>query len=444
MLPLQRNFRLRMLNSQKSRGIVSLSSIVVLLGVYIAISLLSGDFYRISISVAFVVASIYAVATMQIYNKGLQSNIKIFSDGASDSNIIYMIWIFVLAGIFASTAKAMGAVDATVDICMRIIPSEFIPAGIFIAACFISLSIGTSVGTIVALTPVVAALSAEMGADSAQLVAIVVGGAFFGDNLSFISDTTIAATMTQGCRMKDKFHTNLAIVLPAAILSLALYLLLDFECNPISTSEPTEWYKGVPYLLVIACALCSINVLVVLILGIITSAAIGLSCGNIDIVSLFEAADTGIKSMCELIVITLLAGGLMNTIKQSGGFDTLTQAITRQIGGKRGAESAIAGLTALTNICTANNTIAILTIAPIARDLSQRFDIAPRKTASLMDTASCFVQGVLPYGAQLLMASGLAKVSPFEIIPHLYYPMAIGAMIILSIIFQFPKIKSNR
>ena len=352
-----------------------------------------------------------------------------------------MIWIFILAGIFASAAQKMGAIDATVDLCLQFIPSRFIPAGIFLAACFISLSIGTSVGTIVALTPVVAKLSADIGADSAQMVAIVVGGAFFGDNLSFISDTTIAATMTQGCRMRDKFRTNLSIVLPAAILSLALYLFLDFDCNPIVETSQAVWYQAIPYLLVIICALCGINVLVVLLLGIISAVIIG---GNMDIISLSIAADNGIKSMCELIIITLLAGGLMNTIRQGGGFDVLTHAITRHINGKRGAESAIAGLTAITNVCTANNTIAILTVAPIAHELSVRFGVAPRKAASLMDTASCFVQGVLPYGAQLLMASGLAKVSPIEIIPHLYYPMGIGAMVIISIIFQFPKCKSTK
>ncbi|MBR3677366.1 MAG: Na+/H+ antiporter NhaC family protein [Alistipes sp.] len=430
-----------MLQSNRLRGIMALSPIVVLLGVYLLLSILSGDFYKISISVAFVTASIYSVIVMQLYKRDLKRHIDTFSKGASDSNIIYMIWIFILAGIFASAAQKMGAIDATVDLCLQFIPSRFIPAGIFLAACFISLSIGTSVGTIVALTPVVAKLSADIGADSAQMVAIVVGGAFFGDNLSFISDTTIAATMTQGCRMRDKFRTNLSIVLPAAILSLALYLFLDFDCNPIVETSQAMWYQAIPYMLVIICALCGINVLVVLLLGIISAVIIG---GNMDIISLSIAADNGIKSMCELIIITLLAGGLMNTIRQGGGFDVLTHAITRHINGKRGAESAIAGLTAITNVCTANNTIAILTVAPIAHELSVRFGVAPRKAASLMDTASCFVQGVLPYGAQLLMASGLAKVSPIEIIPHLYYPMGIGAMVIISIIFQFPKCKSTK
>lgn len=424
------------------KGLVALSPILVLLVAYLTMSLASGDFYRISISVAFVAAAIYAVATLRGISRSLQERISIFSEGASDKNILYMIWIFILAGIFASTAKAMGAVDATVHFTMRFVPIEFLPAGVFIAACFVSLSIGTSVGTIVALTPVVTGLAAQMGVDTAQMVAIVVGGAFFGDNLSFISDTTIAATMTQGCNMKDKFRTNLLIVLPAALLSLGLYLFLGLSggVDGVEAASAAEWYKTIPYLLVLICAIGGMNVLVVLVLGIVATIVIGLACGSLSGVSFCEEAGRGVLSMGELIIITLMAGGLMNMVKQSGGFEFVTRAITHSISGKRGAEAAIAALTVLTDICTANNTIAIITVGPIARDLSQRYGVSPRKSASLLDTASCFAQGVLPYGAQLLMASGLASISPLEIIPHLYYPMAIGVMVVLSIVFQFPRI----
>ena len=424
------------------KGLVALSPILVLLVAYLTMSLASGDFYRISISVAFVAAAIYAVATLRGISRSLQERVAVFSEGASDKNILYMIWIFILAGIFASTAKAMGAVDATVHFTMRFVPIEFLPAGIFIAACFVSLSIGTSVGTIVALTPVVTGLAAQMGVDTAQMVAIVVGGAFFGDNLSFISDTTIAATMTQGCNMKDKFRTNLLIVLPAALLSLGLYLFLGLSggVDGVEAASAAEWYKTIPYLLVLICAIGGMNVLVVLVLGIVATIVIGLACGSLSGVSFCEEAGRGVLSMGELIIITLMAGGLMNMVKQSGGFEFVTRAITHSISGQRGAEAAIAALTVLTDICTANNTIAIITVGPIARDLSQRYGVSPRKSASLLDTASCFAQGVLPYGAQLLMASGLASISPLEIIPHLYYPMAIGVMVVLSIVFQFPRI----
>ena len=427
------------------KGLIALSPIGVLLAVYLIMSLASGDFYRISISVAFVVAAVYAVAVLRNISRSLQERVAVFSEGASDRNILYMIWIFILAGIFASTAKAMGAVDATVHFTMRFVPAEFLPAGIFIAACFVSLSIGTSVGTIVALTPVVTGLATQMGADTAQIVAIVVGGAFFGDNLSFISDTTIAATMTQGCNMKDKFRTNLLIVLPAALLSLGLYLFLGLSegADGVDATSVAEWYKTIPYLLVLICAIGGMNVLVVLVLGIVATAVIGLASGSLSGVSFCEAADDGVIAMCELIVITLMAGGLMNMVKQSGGFEFVTRVITRRISGKRGAEAAIAGLTVLTDICTANNTIAIITTGHIARDLSERYGVSPRKSASLMDTASCFAQGALPYGAQLLMASGLAGISPLEIIPHLYYSMTIGVMVVLSIVFQFPRISEK-
>lgn len=427
------------------RGLLALSPIVVLLVAYLVMSLISGDFYRISISVAFVIASVYAITVMRGISRSLQERVAIFSEGASDKNIMYMIWIFVLAGIFAATAKAMGAVEATVNLTLHFVPAEYLPAGIFVAACFVSLSVGTSVGTIVALTPVVSGLSQSLGVGVEQMVAIVVGGAFFGDNLSFISDTTIAATMTQGCKMKDKFRTNLLIVLPAAILSLGIYLFVGLNGNigDVDVAGLSEWYKTIPYLLVLVCAIVGVDVLVVLVLGIVATLIIGLSCGSLAGVIFCEEAGKGVLSMGELIIITLMAGGLMNMLKQSGGFEFITRAIVGKISGRRGAESAIAGLTVMADVCTANNTIAIITVGPIARDLSQQFGISPRKSASIMDTASCFAQGILPYGAQLLMASGLAKISPLEIIPHLYYPMAIGVMVVLSIIFQFPRIKQK-
>ena len=425
------------------KGLLALSPVVVLLVAYLAMALATGDFYKISISVAFVIAAVYAVAALRGVSRSLQERVGVFSEGAADKNILYMIWIFILAGIFAASAKAMGAVGATVNLTMRFVPTEFLPAGIFLAACFVSLSIGTSVGTIVALTPVVKLLATEMGADPAQMVAIVVGGAFFGDNLSFISDTTIAATMSQGCKMKDKFRTNLLIVLPAALLSLGLYLFLGLSGgNTAHMAGDVELYKTIPYLLVLVCAIVGMEVLVVLVLGIVSTVVIGLCCGSLTAISFCEAASGGVLSMGELIIITLMAGGLMNMVKQSGGFEFITRAITRSVSGKRGAEGAIAGLTILTDLCTANNTISIITVGPIARELSERYGISPRKSASVMDTASCFAQGLLPYGAQLLMASGLASLSPLEIIPYLYYPMGIGVMMLLAILFQFPRIRN--
>lgn len=421
------------------RGLLALSPIMVLLTIYLAGSIIAGDFYRIPIAVAFMVASVYAVTISR--GETLNSRIDSFSQGAANPRIMYMIWIFVLAGAFAALAKAMGAVDATVEITLSLIPSNFLPAGIFIASCFISMSIGTSVGTIVALTPVVTALAAQMSCSTAWLVAIVVGGAFFGDNLSFISDTTIAATQTQGCSMRSKFRTNLALVLPAAALTLLIYAFSGNNIDNIEAGEITigSIVRCAPYIIVILTALTGVNVLLVLIIGIAVAGSIGLAGGSVDSISIFTEMGNGIMGMCELIIVTMLAGGLLEIVRLNGGIDFLIRIVTLRVRSRRAAESAISALTALANLCTANNTIAILTVGNIARDISKKFHISPRRTASLMDTTSCFVQGVIPYGAQLLMASGLAKVSPLAIIPNLYYPMLIGLSILLSIALQRPR-----
>ncbi len=413
-------------------GWISLTPIVVMLVVYLGGALLVGDFYRMPIWGAFLVAVLYALFLLKGYS--FERRIKVFVEGAASRGILYMIAIFCLVGVFAASAKSMGAVDATVSLSLSAIPSGFLPIGIFLASCFISMSIGTSVGTIVALTPVVAEM--QVGYSSPWLVAIVVGGAFFGDNLSFISDTTIAATQTQGCRMSDKFKTNFLLVLPAAIVTICLYLWGNQVAEIPTIVGDVEWIKVLPYVLVILLAVLGVNVLLVLGVGIVAADVVGLSTGAMSSLDILRAIGIGLESMYELILVTLLAGGLMSIVKGAGGFDYLINRLTKNVNSRRGAESAVVALTALTNLCTANNTIAILTAGPIARDLSQRYSVSARRTASLMDTTSCFVQGIIPYGAQLLMASGLAGITPFSIIPHLYYPMLIGLMVVLSICFQ--------
>ena len=423
------------------RGLLALSPIVVLLVVYLAMSLASGDFYRISISVAFVAAAVYAVAMLRNISHSLQERVAIFSEGASDKNIMYMIWIFVLAGIFAATAKAMGAVDATVHFTMQLVPTEFLPAGIFVAACFVSLSIGTSVGTIVALTPVVTGLAAQMGVDTAQMVAIVVGGAFFGDNLSFISDTTIAATRTQGCTMRDKFRTNLRIVAPAAIITLLIYMFfsqgtLSYSAEGLSSAP---WYTILPYILVMVMAIAGVNVLGVLTVGILSSGIIGLLCGRLTMLDWLSTMGEGIDSMGQLIIITMMAGGMLEMIRINGGVDYIIHSLTSRIRSRRGAELSIAALVAFADTCTANNTVAIISVGSIVREIAQRFGISPQRAASLLDTSSCFVQAIIPYGAQLLMAAGLAAISPVEIIGYLYYPLIMGLFALIAILLQWPR-----
>ena len=419
------------------KGLIAFSPIILMLAIYLAGSIIAGDFYKIPIAVAFLLAGIYAVGIAS--GKSITEKVEHFSKGAANSRILYMVWIFVFAGAFAAVAKEIGAIDATVDLTLKYIPSRFLPAGFFLAACFISMSIGTSVGTIVALIPIVSELSLSTGADPAWLVGIVVGGAFFGDNLSFISDTTIAATQTQGCEMKDKFKTNFLIILPAAIIALVLYIFQWEAVAEVSVTENIQWFKVIPYITIIAVALLGVNVLLTLIIGIAVAGSIGLLSGDISPVTILTSMGEGIEGMCELILVTMFAGGLLAIVELKGGMELLVKWLSSKVKGKRGAEGSISFLTAVANICTANNTIAILTVGPIAKELSEKYAISPKRSASLMDITSCFIQGVLPYGAQLLMASGLAAISPLAIIPNLYYPILIGLMVVLTILFQWPK-----
>ena len=416
---------------------MALLPLVVFLGIYLVGSLLAGDFYKISITIAGMVASIVAVAMTR---RPIAESVGDYSRGATDQNIMLMIWIFVLAGAFAASTKAMGAVDATVALTLRVVPEQFLPAGIFIAACFTSISIGTSVGTIVALTPIASAIAEQTGSPTPWLVAIVVGGALFGDNLSFISDTTIAATRTQGCSMRDKFRTNVKIVTPAAIVTLLIYIIAPQEITSYNATEMTSpWYTILPYLLVLILSAIGTNVLIVLTLGILTSGAIGLACGQMNLLDWFSVMGEGIDSMGQLIIITMMAGGMLEMIRINGGIDFIISRFTSRVNSRRAAEGSIAALVMFADICTANNTVAIISVGSIARQIADRFGISARRTASLLDTFSCCIQGILPYGAQLLMAAGLASISPVEIIPHLYYPMIMGGFAIGAILLQWPR-----
>ena len=390
------------------------------------------------ITVAFTVASIYAVAITRGIK--LEERIRQYSRGASDPNILLMIWIFVLAGAFATGAKSMGAIDATVNLILSLLPSSLLLPGLFIASCFISLSIGTSVGTVIALVPIALGLGESLGLSNAYVAAVVTGGAFFGDNLSFISDTTIAATRTQGCSMKDKFRANIAIVLPAAIIALVLYFVVGLELPAVRPSgEAGSFLLTLPYLLVLVAAVAGMNVLGVLTLGIIACGAVGLGTGTLPAWDWIAALGSGITGMGELIIVTLMAGGVLELIRYNGGIDYLLRHLTRGISGKRGAELTIAILVSVANLCTANNTIAILTTGKVSREITKQYGLDPRKTASILDTFSCFVQGLIPYGAQLLLASKLAGVSPMDIVPNLYYPFIMGGCALLSILLRFPR-----
>jgi len=350
-----------------------------------------------------------------------------------------MIWIFLLAGAFANSAKMMGSIDATVNLTLHLLPSQMLLAGLFLAACFISISIGTSVGTIVALTPIAVGVAQQTGTDVALITAVVVGGSFFGDNLSFISDTTIVATSTQGCKLSDKFRVNSFIVVPAALVILIIYYVMGTDIQAAHQTNTVEWVKVIPYLIVLITAIFGMNVMAVLTLGILLTGCIGILSGSFDIFGWMKSMGGGMVGMGELIIVTMLAGGMLELIKQQGGIEFVIEWMVKHIHNKRGAELCIGGLVGFVDICTANNTVAIITVGGIAKQIGDRYGVDNKKAASILDTCSCFVQGLIPYGAQLLIAAGLATINPVSIIPYLFYPFAIGIAALLSIIFRYPR-----
>ncbi len=420
---------------------------MVFIVLYLVTSLVAGDFYKVPITVGFLVASIYAIAVSGGFALPfgrrsalpLSKRIATYSRGAGAENMMLMLWIFVMAGAFAFAAKTMGSIDATVNLTFSVLPGNMLLPGLFIAACFISLSIGTSVGTIVALVPIAAGVAQTTGTSIAMMTAVVVGGSFFGDNLSFISDTTVVATQTQGCKMSDKFRVNAFIVVPAALAIMLVYVFIGQDISTPADVPTVSILKVLPYIVVLLCAILGMNVMAVLAIGLTLTGIIGIAQGTYDLYGWFGAMGEGILSMGELIIITMMAGGLLEIIRENGGIDYIIQKMTAHIHGKRGAELAIGVLVALVDLCTANNTVAIITVGPIAKQIGDRYGVDNRKCASILDTFSCFMQGVIPYGAQLLMAAGLAEINPVSIVPFLYYPFAIGLAALLAILFRYPR-----
>ena len=419
------------------KGLLALSPLAVFVLLYLVTSIVAGDFYKVPITVAFLAASVYAI--VMTGGLPLRKRIDVFSQGAGTGQMMLMLWIFVLADAFANSAKTMGAIDATVNLALTLLPGNMLLAGLFAAACFISLSIGTSVGTIVALTPIAAGVATQTGTSIPLMTAVVVGGSLFGDNLSFISDTTIVATSTQGCRLSDKFRVNSFIVVPAALIILVVYLFMGNGIASPQHIAKVEYVKVIPYIVVLITALFGMNVMAVLTLGVVLTGIIGMADGTFDVFGWFSSMGTGITDMGELIIITMMAGGLLELIKRNGGIDFIIEHMTRHIQGKRGAEMSIGALVAIVDICTANNTVAILTVGGIAKQIGDKYGVDNRKCASILDTYSCMMQGLIPYGAQILMAAGLAEVNPISIVPYLYYPMVIGIAATLSILFRYPR-----
>lgn len=429
------------------KGLLALSPLFLLIILIVAFTVYSVDSSHqdtsLSLTVAFMISSIYAVAISG--GMPVRKRVDTYSKGAGANNLMLMLWIYVLAGSFAASAKAMGAVDATVNLALSILPASMILPGLFLAACFISVSIGTSVGTVVALVPIAAGLAHSMDANVGMMTAIIVGGAYFGDNLSFISDTTVVATQTQNCKMSDKFKVNSMIVVPAAVLVLIAYSVMGIGLQAPTHINEVEYMKVLPYLIVLITAIAGMNVMAVLTLGTLLCGAIGIgshllgASGSYDLFGWFSAMGNGIIGMGELIIIAMMAGGMLEIIRENGGIDFIINKITAHVNSKRGAELSIAALVSMVNICTANNTVAILTVGNISKKIGDRFGVDNRKAASILDTFSCMVQGLIPYGVQMLLAAGLANLSPMDILPYLYYPLAIGVAALLAILLRYPK-----
>ncbi len=407
---------------------------------YVGTSIWAGDFYKVPMPVSFLVAS--ATAMFLNRREKLHDKIELFAKGMGEPDIMLMCLIFILAGAFANTAKAMGAVDATVGLALHFIPAQLMLAGLFAVSCLISLSIGTSVGTIAALTPIAIGVTDSLAISPGLCLGVVVGGAMFGDNLSMISDTTIAATRTQGIGMREKFFANLLIAFPPALLCMVLYVFLARGSAPAELA-PLSWsavFAVLPYIAVLVLALCGMNVMALLLFGIAATGAVGILRGAFDFWEFVRAIGDGAIGMSETLIVALLAGGLLKVIRQNGGIEFLLRLIERGIHGRRGGELGIALLVGAVNVFTANNTVAIVIAGPIARDISRKYRVSPARSASLLDTTSCVVQGVIPYGAQLLTAIGITlklgiAVSAFDVMCYLYYPYLLLGGVLISILF---------
>lgn len=432
-----------MTNREVKKGnIFALFPLLVFVFLFIGAGIFTKDFSKMPLNVAVLIAS--AVALLMNRKATFSSKVETFTKGAGNPNIILMGVIFILAGAFTEVAKGMGAVESTVNLGLSLLPSNLLLVGLFVIGCFISIAMGTSMGTVVALAPIGIGIASQTGIPLALAMATVVGGAMFGDNLSMISDTTIAAARTQNVKMKDKFKVNFFIVLPGAVLTaVILGIMTRGNEATISGEYPFELLKILPYIAVLVAALLGAHVLVVLVGGTIFAGVIGMLDGSYSLDGFIQAIAKGIMSMEDLAIIAILIGGIVEIIRHNGGIDSLLYFITSKIKTKKGAEFGIAGLVSMVNMATANNTISIVIAGPLAKSIAEEYDVDPRKSASLLDTFSGSVQGIVPYGAQLLAASGLAAISPISIIPYSFYPILMGICGVVAILIGYPKLRQT-
>jgi Na+/H+ antiporter NhaC len=423
--------------NQERGNLLALLPLIIFVSLFLGAGIISGDFYAFPVLVSIIIASV--VGLLMNRKETLTAKVERFAKGAGHPDIMIMVFIFLLAGAFSGVAEKMGAVDSTVNFALSVLPGNLIIVGLFIIAAFISLSMGTSMGTIAALAPIGVGISSGTDISMPLAMATVIGGAMFGDNLSFISDTTIAAVRTQKTEMKDKFKVNFFIVLPAAIVTMVILLVLTMGNQATVGAESFNWIKILPYLGVIVGALAGLNVFVVLFGGIVLAGIIGFIDGSFTPSSYFGSVADGMTGMAEIVILSVLIGGVVELIRHNGGIQALLYHATRKIKSPQGAQLATAGLVSSTNLCTANNTISIIIAGPLAKSISENYGVDARKSASILDIFSCSIQGLIPYGAQALLVAEVAGISPISIIPYAFYPILIAVCGLIAIRFALPK-----
>ncbi|MBQ0086970.1 MAG: Na+/H+ antiporter NhaC family protein [Bacteroidales bacterium] len=415
------------------KGFIGISPMIFFIVLYLGSAIICGDFAKVPLVSAFFITSVYAVAITR--GLSLPNRVRVYGRGAGKTKVLFMIWLFIAAGIFASCAEAMGSVQATVDIILHVLPGKFLYIGLFTAGCVLSMATGSGIGSIVALMPIAIEMAQVSGGNYALFSAIVVSSAMFGDNLSFISDTTVIATTSQGCELKDKFRMNLKLVVIPALIVVLLYFRLGSSMGDVPVPEHPEYWKILPYITLLTMAICGVDVLITLLTGIALCAVEGFILGSFNYFEFMTAIGDGILDMGFLVMLILMASGLAALIQHNGGMEWLVKVCTKFVTGRRSAEACIAVLTGLLTLCTSTNTIAIITVGDIVRDLSKKYGVDPRKAASLMDTSSCIVLELIPYSSHILAAAAFTGIATTSIIPYMYYPMLLGIAVIISIIF---------
>ncbi|MGL4362951.1 MAG: Na+/H+ antiporter NhaC family protein [Cellulosilyticaceae bacterium] len=431
-----------MKKQSKSGNPIALLPILVFITLFLGVGISTKDFSKMPILVAFFLASI--VAFMLNCTQPFSEKVKIFCNGAGQADIMMMFLIFILAGTFSSVVQVIGGVDALIQLSLNFIPSQFLLGGLFLIACFVSLSMGTSIGTITALAPIGLGIAETTSMSIPLVISTIIGGSMFGDNLSMISDTTFTAARTQGCELRDKFKTNFIIVLPAAVITIIILNIISAGyTTTLPVHESFDLIKILPYIFVLIGSLLGVNVFILLTCGTIFAGIIGISSGTINIFQILEAISNGINGMTQIIILLMIIGGTFSLIQHQGGITYLLSFIKNRIHTKKGATFGIAALVSIIDLCTASNTISIMIAGPLAKDIAKEYDIDPKISASLLDIFSATIQGLLPYGSHLLLASSLSNISSMEFLHYLYYPMLMGVFGILSIIFGFPKLKNK-